>query len=110
MFTVGNQEIRLSHQKFEYVNLTPVLPKIVEMENSTMIPLHTGSRVYINKHDILEIFTNKPALYTVRLIELVFGTDVLKNACMPDEQDEERLLRPLEAESFESVLSRFFNV
>ena len=106
---MGDQEITLSHEKVVFDNI--VYPKVVNMVgNPHLIPLHHGSSVYVDKHDILKIFTNKPALYTVRLLEMVFGTDVLKMSCLPGDQDDEEKLNPLERDSFESVICGFFVV
>ena len=107
VFTVNNQQIVLSHQKIE--KSEKLRPKLLEDDGSSqLIPLHNGSRVYINKNDILGIFSNKPALYTVRLIELVYGLNVLKRATLPDER--ENGLSPLESESFDSILSELSNI
>ncbi|XP_058057585.1 modifier of mdg4-like isoform X12 [Anopheles bellator] len=42
------------------------------------VPLHAGSAVYIATKDLLSIYTSKPALYTSRLIELMFGVETLR--------------------------------
>lgn len=106
---MGDQEITLSHQKIAFENI-PYSKSVNMADNPNLIPLHIGSRVYVNKHDILKIFTNKPALYTIRLLEMVFGTEVLKRSCLSDERDEENKLVPLELDSFESLMSGFFVV
>ncbi|XP_004530738.1 modifier of mdg4 isoform X8 [Ceratitis capitata] len=43
------------------------------------IPLHAGSKVYVSKHDLAKIFIPNACIYTSRLSELVFGSDVLEN-------------------------------
>lgn len=68
-----------------------------------MIPLHPGSRVYIAKDDILSIFSNKPALYTVRLAELIFGTDALQYSCLPGDIHSD--MEPLDEVVLSSIIS-----
>lgn len=42
-----------------------------------LIPLHSGSSVYVSKKDLINIFTNKPHVYTSRLADLLFGQEAL---------------------------------
>uniref|UniRef100_A0A1B0CAM1 FLYWCH-type domain-containing protein n=1 Tax=Lutzomyia longipalpis TaxID=7200 RepID=A0A1B0CAM1_LUTLO len=42
-----------------------------------LIPLHSGSVVYVSKKDLISIFTNKPPVYTSRLADLLFGEEAL---------------------------------
>lgn len=69
-----------------------------------MMALHVGSRVHVRRADIVKIFTPKPALYTVRLTELIFGKKVLEHSCMPDERMDENYV-PLNEEIYNSILS-----
>lgn len=68
-----------------------------------MMALHIGSRVFVRKDDILRIFCDKPALYSVRLAGLVFGEETLMNSCMPDDRNSK--LQPLDEEILESIIS-----
>lgn len=74
--------------------------------NSNMMALHNGSQVFVRKDDILKIFTDRPALYSVRLASLVFGEENLKTSCMPDESNPK--LTPLDNEVLDSVISKNF--
>lgn len=71
-----------------------------------MMALHTGSRVYVQKEDILKIYCVKPALYSIRLAELVFGVKTMALSCMPDEDDPN--LTPLDEECLDSIISKSF--
>lgn len=75
-------------------------------DDPNMMALHSGSRVYVRKADIVKIFCPKPALYTVRLTELIFGKKILQHSCMPDERSDSDLA-PLNEEIFNSILSEF---
>lgn len=44
---------------------------------SDLIPLHAGSHIKISKTKLLEIYTEHPALYTIRLATIVFGKEKL---------------------------------
>lgn len=68
-----------------------------------MMALHTGSRVYVQKEDILKIYCEKPALYSIRLAELVFGVKTMTLSCMPD--DDVPNLTPLDDECLDSIIS-----
>lgn len=70
-----------------------------------MMALHNGSRVFVRRDDILKIFCDKPALYSVRLAVLVFGEETLKYSCMPDESDPKYV--PLDEEVLDSIISMF---
>lgn len=71
--------------------------------NANLMALHNGSRVFVRKDDILKIFCDKPALYSVRLAAMVFGEDTLQRSCMPDETDGKFV--PLDEEILESIIS-----
>ena len=71
-----------------------------------MMALHTGSRVYVQKEDILKIYCVKPALYSIRLAELVFGVKTMTLSCMPD--DDNPNLTPLDDECLDSIISNTY--
>lgn len=68
-----------------------------------MMALHIGSRVYVQKQDILKIYCEKPALYSIRLAELIFGVKTMKLSCMPEDDNPE--LTPLDEECLDSIIS-----
>lgn len=55
-------------------------PKQRKRANPDEIPLHKGCNIFINKSQLLEIYTPHPALYTIRLAEIVFGRETLSTA------------------------------
>jgi hypothetical protein len=71
-----------------------------------MIPLHPKSSVYVNKNDILKIFTDKPALYSVRLAELVYGMENLRCSRVPDDNTSNHA--PLNEHVLDAILSEFY--
>lgn len=75
---------------------------MVVQDNAEMMALHSGSRVYVKKDDILRIFCDKPALYSVRLAELVFSDEVLQNSCLPDDMNSK--YQPLDPEVLNSII------
>jgi hypothetical protein len=75
-------------------------------QNPNMMALHNGSRVFVRKDDILKIFCDKPALYSVRLAELVFGAATLRGSCMPEENSDK--FTPLDDEVLESIISELW--
>ncbi|XP_059611352.1 modifier of mdg4-like isoform X11 [Phlebotomus argentipes] len=50
---------------------------VAEAQGLDLIPLHSGSSVYVSKKDLITIFTNKPHVYTSRLADLLFGREAL---------------------------------
>lgn len=42
-----------------------------------MIPLHSGSSVYVAKDELIKAFDMKPAIYACQLAKLIFGKDFL---------------------------------
>ena len=76
-------------------------------DDPSLINLHSGSKVYIRKTDILKIFCDKPALYSVRLASLIFGEKTMSYSSMPDEHDEK--YPPLNEEILESIISKNLN-
>lgn len=77
-------------------------------QNTNMTALHNGSRVFVRKDDILKIFCDKPALYSVRLAALVFGEETMQQSCMPDETDPK--YTPLDEDVLESIISKMIIV
>lgn len=73
-------------------------------DDPNLMALYNGSRVFVRRADIVKIFCPKPALYTVRLTELIFGKKVLQHSCMPDERSEGGLT-PLDDEFLNSIIS-----
>lgn len=51
-------------------------------KNEEQIPLHIGSQVFVSKLDLIRIYTPAPDLYTARLADLLFGTEVLQRTTM----------------------------
>lgn len=72
-------------------------------DDPNLMALHIGSRVYVRKEDIVKIFCDKPALYSVRLAEMIFGKNVLMESCMPDERASH--MTPLNSEILDSIIS-----
>uniref|UniRef100_A0A182S6H5 BEN domain-containing protein n=1 Tax=Anopheles maculatus TaxID=74869 RepID=A0A182S6H5_9DIPT len=69
------------------------------------VPLHAGSSVYIATKDLLSIYTSKPAIYTGRLIELMFGVETLKLSCLNDSEKTDPSLVPLDPTILDSVIT-----
>lgn len=83
--------------------------KVKVNPNSNMMALHVGSQVFVRKDDILKIFCDYPALYSVRLASLVFGDETMNGqTCMPDDNDP--TLSPLNAEVLDSIISENSNL
>ena len=74
-------------------------------DDPNLMALHIGSRVYVRKEDIVKIFCDKPALYSVRLAEMIFGKNVLMESCMPDERALIAHMTPLNSEILDSIIS-----
>lgn len=96
--------------EYEIVNLPKVEPNVhivndpMELkDHPSLINLHSGSKVYVRKADILKIFCDKPALYSIRLALLIFGEKTLTYSSMPDERDGK--YPPLNEEILESIIS-----
>lgn len=77
---------------------------MIMQDNAEMMALYNGSRVFVKKDDILKIFCDKPALYSVRLAELVFGDEVLQKSCLPDETNSK--LTPLDEEILNAIIGK----
>uniref|UniRef100_A0A182JNK3 BEN domain-containing protein n=1 Tax=Anopheles christyi TaxID=43041 RepID=A0A182JNK3_9DIPT len=68
------------------------------------VPLHAGSSVYIATKDLLSIYTSKPAVYTGRLIQLMFGLETLKISCLDSKEKVGTDLIPLDPTTLEAVI------
>lgn len=73
-------------------------------DNSSKIPLHTGSRVYVSKAILAQIFIPNPCIYTSRLTELVFGLETLKEVA---KHEPNKHLSMLDKDMLQSVLSKY---
>lgn len=49
-----------------------------------MIPLHVGSQVYVSKKELIKIFDPKPAIYTCKLAEVIFGQKLKQHRLVGD--------------------------
>uniref|UniRef100_A0A182UVI8 BEN domain-containing protein n=1 Tax=Anopheles merus TaxID=30066 RepID=A0A182UVI8_ANOME len=74
------------------------------------VPLHAGSSVYIATKDLLSIYTSKPAVYTGRLIQLMFGLDTLKISCLDSKERVNTDLVPLDPTTLEAVITHIVDV
>uniref|UniRef100_A0A182MES3 BEN domain-containing protein n=1 Tax=Anopheles culicifacies TaxID=139723 RepID=A0A182MES3_9DIPT len=74
------------------------------------VPLHAGSSVYIATKDLLSIYTSKPAVYTGRLIELMFGLDTLKVSCLDGDETPNTGLIPLDSTILNAVITHIVHV
>nr|XP_049461668.1 modifier of mdg4-like isoform X3 [Anopheles coluzzii] len=74
------------------------------------VPLHAGSSVYIATKDLLSIYTSKPAVYTGRLIQLMFGLDTLKISCLDSKERANTDLVPLDPTTLEAVITHIVDV
>lgn len=78
---------------------------LLKADDPNLVALHAGSRVYVRKDDIVKIFCDKPALYSVRLAEMIYGKNVLMESCMPDERALISQFTPLNSEILDSIIS-----
>lgn len=46
------------------------------VQSREMIPLHPGSRVCVSKTELVKIFNQKPAIYTIELAKLLFKKEL----------------------------------
>ncbi|XP_053680524.1 uncharacterized protein LOC128731427 [Anopheles nili] len=60
--------------------------------------------------DLVTIYTSKPALYTSRLIDLMFGEDTLRASCLDNSEKGDTNLVPLDQNILESVLTHIVHV
>lgn len=65
-----------------WIPITPipnVTKRVIKSSPSGVkIPLHAGSKVLVNKDDLIRIYSTIPAVYTARLSELVLSKPVLE--------------------------------
>lgn len=104
-FIAEFEVIELSNKNVLLRQHTLTIPTIKSEQkiDSNMMALHTGSRVYVQKEDIMKIYCVKPALYSIRLAELVFGFKTMTISCMPD--DDNPNFTPLDDECLDSIIS-----
>lgn len=97
-------EIVTVHQPKVEPNVHIANDSIELKDDPSLINLHSGSKVYVRKADILKIFCDKPSLYSVRLALLIFGEKTMSYSSMPDDHD--RKYPPLNEEILESIISK----
>uniref|UniRef100_A0A182PMZ1 BEN domain-containing protein n=1 Tax=Anopheles epiroticus TaxID=199890 RepID=A0A182PMZ1_9DIPT len=91
-------------------------PETKKSENDTSkiiekkVPLHAGSSVYIATKDLLSIYTSKPAVYTGRLIQLMFGLETLKISCLDSKEKVGTNLVPLNPTVLNAVITHVVDV
>ncbi|XP_062703353.1 uncharacterized protein LOC134285805 isoform X1 [Aedes albopictus] len=76
---------------------------------STMVPLHSGSAIFISTIDLVSIYTPKAALYTARLIDVIFGRQTLLKACVSRTENSGDLV-PLDEDKLKSVIVHVVHV
>lgn len=111
MFYIAEFEvIELSNKNVVLRQHTLTIPSIKSEQriDTNMMALHTGSRVYVQKEDIMKIYCVKPALYSIRLAELVFGFKTMTLSCMPD--DDNPNYTPLDDECLDSIISKIIKI
>uniref|UniRef100_A0A4Y0APV2 BTB domain-containing protein n=1 Tax=Anopheles funestus TaxID=62324 RepID=A0A4Y0APV2_ANOFN len=74
------------------------------------VPLHAGSSVYIATKDLFSIYSSKPAVYTGRLIELMFGIETLKISCVDCNEKASTNLIPLDPTILDAVITHIVHV
>ncbi|XP_021693978.1 modifier of mdg4 isoform X16 [Aedes aegypti] len=90
----------------------PEKPKIVKRsaaEAPALVPLHSGSNTYISTTDLVSIYTPKPALYTARLMDVIFGRHKLMSACVRRTENTGSLV-PLDEHKLYSVIVHVVHV
>lgn len=80
-----------------------VLRRTASKAPPSQVPLHSGSDIYISTKDLVNIYTPKPALYTARLADVIFGRDTLLNACVSRTQNTADLV-PLDKNKLQSII------
>ncbi|XP_062556374.1 modifier of mdg4-like isoform X8 [Armigeres subalbatus] len=97
----SNSEVPPDQRKILKRSATEAAPSIV--------PLHNGSNTYISTKDLVNIYTPKAALYTARLIDVIFGRDNLIHACLNRTEHSGDLV-PLDKDKLASVIVHVVNV
>lgn len=82
-----------------------VLRRTVARAPPSKVPLHSGSDIFISTKDLINIYTPKPALYTARLADVIFGRDILMNSCVTRTQNTADLV-PLDVHKLRSVIGK----
>lgn len=82
-----------------------VLKRHVAHAPPSLVPLYSGSNTYISTTDLVKIYTSKAALYTARLIDVIFGRETLMNACVNRTENSGDLV-PLDKEKLNSVIGK----
>lgn len=95
--TEHREKLVMQHKRFSS-------RKIKKFEESDTIPLHKGSAYRVSKTDLIRIYTSQPAVYTVRLADLVFGKDTLASVSKVSCDGAINLLDQNKMESFVSEL------
>ncbi|XP_035900365.1 modifier of mdg4-like isoform X2 [Anopheles stephensi] len=91
----------------------PRLPRLVDGVRHKIydqVPLHAGSSVYIATKGLLSIYTSKPAVYTGRLVELMFGVETLKRSCLNGSEQTDPGLVPLDPTILDAVITHIVDV
>ncbi|XP_055594640.1 modifier of mdg4-like isoform X3 [Uranotaenia lowii] len=82
------------------------------------VPLHSGSTVFVTTKDLIRIYTTKPALYTARLVEIVFGRETMMKSCLEGStgagtaatSNNISHLKPLDSNMLQSIIVHVVNV
>lgn len=69
------------------------------------VPLYSGSDIYIALEDLVKIYSSNPALYTARLMDIIFGREILNNACIEPAEDEDDL-EQLDSHKLRSMIGK----
>lgn len=97
---------------FLYINSNPImyflatssLPKKYVAVASGKIPLCPGSRVYVAKKELMNIFIPNACIYTSRLSDLVFGLENLEKVAKSGSKD---CLKLLDEDLLKSIISEY---
>lgn len=68
-----------------------------------LIPLHKGCPIKVSKTKLLEIYTEHPALYTIRLAGMVFGKETLSAV---SKESEDHAIDLLDQNILNSLISK----
>ena len=93
----------------------PLKPDVLKIQDSlknlenprTFIPLYPGCSIMVSAADLRRIFTPKPAVYTAKLVELLYGKEVLQKSCLTIEDVRDGLV-PLEPTVLNALISKFW--
>lgn len=91
------------------VTPSPTKITIVKKEKTTsdpdLIPLHKGCPIKVSKKKLLEIYTEHPALYTIRLATIVFGKETLSAV---SKESEHHAIDLLDKNILNSLISKYY--